>query len=94
MQFITVRDLRTKPAEIWKKLPEAREMIITNNGKPIALLTPISDTTLEETLFSARKAGAIQAMKKMQEISLGNGNSKISDEEIQKEIDASRKGSK
>ena len=50
MKFITVRDLRTSPAQVWKDLPEEQEMVITNNGKPIALLTPISDRNLEETL--------------------------------------------
>ena len=46
MKFITVRDIRTSPAEIWKQLPEEQEMVITNNGRPIALLTPLSDDTL------------------------------------------------
>jgi antitoxin (DNA-binding transcriptional repressor) of toxin-antitoxin stability system len=38
MKFITVRDIRSSPAAIWKRLPEEQEMVITNNGKPIALL--------------------------------------------------------
>jgi len=49
MKFITVKDIRTTPAQIWKQLPEEHEMMITNNGKPIALLTPLSDANLEDT---------------------------------------------
>ncbi len=90
MQFVTVRDLRTRPAEIWKTLGEAREMVITNNGKPIALLTPISDSTLEETLSAFRKARAVQALNTMQEISRHNGNATMDDAAIQEEIDAVR----
>jgi antitoxin (DNA-binding transcriptional repressor) of toxin-antitoxin stability system len=91
MKFITVRDFRTSPAQIWQQLPSEHEMVITNNGKPIALLTPINDTDFEETIKTIRKARAIQALKQMQEISLKNQNSKMSDLEIQNEISAARK---
>jgi prevent-host-death family protein len=66
MKFITVRDLRTTPAQVWKALPEEQEIVITNNGKPIALLTPLTDTDLEDTLASVRRARAINAVKNMQ----------------------------
>lgn len=93
MKFITVRDLRTSPARVWKDLPEEKEMIITNNGKPIALLTPISDTSLEETLASIRKARAINAVKNMQQVSGANKNDELSGEEIDAEIQEVRKKS-
>ena len=90
MKFVTVRDIRTSPARIWRLLPEEQEMVITNNGKPIALLTPISDINLEETLKAVRTARAINAVKKMQDVSMRNGNISLSDEDIQKEINESR----
>jgi antitoxin (DNA-binding transcriptional repressor) of toxin-antitoxin stability system len=82
MKFVTVRDFRTSPSNIWKKLPSEREMIITNNGKPIALLTPLSDETLEDTVSAVRKAKAINAAGKMQEIAQSLGNDKMTLEEI------------
>ena len=92
MKFVTVRDFRTSPASIWRKLPSERELVITNNGKPIALLTPLNDETLEDTISAVRKAKAINAMKKMQEISLSLGNDKMTLEEINTIIkDARRK---
>ena len=91
MKFITVRDLRTSPARIWKELPEEQEMIITNNGKPIAMLTPVSDTNLEETVSSVRKARAINAVKQMQQSSLKRGLSDLSIEAIDNEISKARK---
>lgn len=90
MKFITVRDLRTSPARIWKELPTEQEMIITNNGKPIALLTPVGDTNLEETLSAVRRARAIQSVKKMQQTSMRRGTTELSASEIQAEIDQSR----
>ena len=82
MKFVTVRDFRTSPAAIWKKLPSEREMIITNNGKPIALLTPLTDDTMEDTVSAVRRAKAINAVKKMQEISFSLGNDKMTLDEI------------
>lgn len=90
MKFITVRDFRTSPAQIWKQLPTEQEFIITNNGKPIALLTPLTDETLEETIKTIRKAKAINAVKKMQEISIQKGTNTLSEEEIEKEIKRTR----
>ncbi|NMC61728.1 MAG: type II toxin-antitoxin system Phd/YefM family antitoxin [SAR324 cluster bacterium] len=91
MKFITVRDLRTTPALIWKELQDVQEMVITNNGKPIALLTPLSDVSLEDTLKAIRKARAINAVQKMQEISIKKGNTRLTEEEIEKEIKETRK---
>jgi len=90
MKFITVRDFRTSPAQIWRQLPIEHEMVITNNGKPIALLTPISDVDFEETIKTIRKVKAIHSIKQMQEISIQNKNSEMTDEEVQKEITESR----
>ncbi len=90
MKFITVRDLRTSPARIWKELPAEQEMVITNNGKPIALLTPVGDANLEETLAAVRRAHAIQSVKQMQQTSMSRGTTALSESEIQGEIDRSR----
>ena len=91
MKFITVRDFRTSSANIWKTLPEEQELIITNNGKPIALLTPLSDKTLEDTLSSIRRAKAINAVKLIQQQSIKNGTDKMTLEEINNEIKMARK---
>jgi antitoxin (DNA-binding transcriptional repressor) of toxin-antitoxin stability system len=91
MKFITVRDLRTSPAKIWKDLPDEKEMIITNNGRPIALLTPLSDENLEDSLKAVRQARAINAVKKLQSESIQNGGNRITEEDVEQEIIESRK---
>ena len=90
MKFITVRDFRTRPAQIWKELPNEEGMVITNNGKPMALLSPLSDHNLEETIGTIRKVKTINAVKKMHEISVSLGSDKMSLAEINKEIKAYR----
>ncbi len=90
MKFIAVRDFRTYPAKIWKELSKNGEMVVTNNGKPIALLTPLSDKNLEETINAYRKVKAIAAVQKMREISITQGTSKMTPDEINKIIKLSR----
>ncbi len=90
MKFIAVRDFRTYPAKVWKELSENGEMVVTNNGKPIALLAPLSDKDLEETISAYRKAKAISAVQKMREISMKQGTSKMTSHEINKIIKLSR----
>lgn len=90
MKFITVRDLRTSPAKVWEELPKEQEMVITNNGKPIALLTPLSDSTLEETVSAVRRARAANAVRQLQLIALKSGASSLTDEDVQVEIRAVR----
>ena len=91
MQFVSVRDFRTSSARIWKDLPKEKEMVITNNGRPIALLTPLTDKNLEETLSNIRQVQAINAVRKMQEISASLGNDKMTLEEINAIIADTRK---
>ncbi len=94
MKFITVRDLRTTPAQVWKDLPEEQEIVITNNGKPIALLTPLSDADMEDTVTAVRRARATAALKKIRSSSLKKGLSEMTTEEINKEIQEYRKSKK
>lgn len=94
MKFITVRDFRTTPAKIWKELGIEQELVITQNGKPIALLTPLSDSSMEETISAVRKARAVTAVKNIQEHSFQNKLSDLSLDEINKEIRETRKSKK
>jgi len=94
MKFITVRDLRTTPAQIWKELPGEQEIVITNNGKPIALLTPLSDADMEDTVAAVRRARAVTALKKIRNLAVSTGRSKMTMEEINKEIQEYRKSAK
>jgi antitoxin (DNA-binding transcriptional repressor) of toxin-antitoxin stability system len=91
MKFISVRDLRGKSAQVWKELPQEREMIITSNGRPIAIIAAISDSNLEESLSAFRQARAVEAVASLQRRSVEMGNDKITMGEIDAEIKAVRK---
>ena len=91
MKFVSVRDLRNKSGQLWKELPGEREMVITNNGRPIAILATISESNLEESLAAFRQARAVEAVASLQRRSIGQGTDKISMDEIDAEIRAVRK---
>ncbi|MDR1766017.1 MAG: type II toxin-antitoxin system Phd/YefM family antitoxin [Lachnospiraceae bacterium] len=55
MQFVTVRDFRNASKSIWAKVKNDGEIVITNNGKPTALLIHISENDFEETLQDIRR---------------------------------------
>jgi prevent-host-death family protein len=91
MKFVTVRDFRIRPGEVWKNLEKDEEVIITSNGKPIAMLTGISDVTFDETLKIFRRAKAELAVSRMRKAAARKGLSRISKEKIEAEIKAVRK---
>jgi len=91
MRFLSVRDLRGKSAEIWKRLPGEREMIITNNGRPIAILAAVNESNLEESLAAFRQARAVEAVASLQRRSVEQGTDKISMDEVEEEIKAVRR---
>ena len=66
MKFLSVRDLRSKSAQIWKELPGEREMVVTSNGHPIAILSAITEENLEESLVAFRQARAVEAVACLQ----------------------------
>jgi len=91
MKFLSVRNLRGKSAQIWKELPAEREMIITSNGRPIAILASISESNLEESLAAFRRARAVAAVASLQRRSVEQGTDRITMNEIDAEINAVRK---
>ncbi|HJU06543.1 MAG TPA: hypothetical protein VJ692_15450, partial [Nitrospiraceae bacterium] len=91
MKFITVRDLRGRPGEVWSRLARERDIVLTSNGKPIAILSAVSEETLEESLAAVRKARAVAAVEKIQSCSVAAGTDRLSLDKINDEIHAARK---
>ncbi|MBM3277489.1 MAG: type II toxin-antitoxin system Phd/YefM family antitoxin [Candidatus Handelsmanbacteria bacterium] len=92
MRFVSVRELRGKSAAIWKTLAAEKDLVVTSNGKPIAVLSATSEDTLEESLVAVRRARALAAVTAMQQTSVKAGTDRLSKKEIEAEIAAVRKG--
>ncbi len=91
MKFITVRELRGRSGQVWSKLARERNIILTSNGKPIAILSAVSEETFEESLAAVRRARAVAAVEQLQRQSVRAGTDKLSSAEIAAEVRASRK---
>ena len=86
MKFVTVRDLRGRSAEVWRELAIEHEMIVTSNGKPIAILTSTSEETFEQSLREVRRARAMKAVSEIQQRSVANRLDTLSEDDIETEI--------
>ena len=90
MHFYTARDLRTIPKNIWESLSESGELVITNNGRPTALMLDISENSFEEVIKAVRQAKAMRAFNNMRGKAAARGF--MSEKEIKAEIQAYRRG--
>lgn len=90
MKFLSVRDLKTKSSQVWKELPDKKEMVITSNGRPIAILSSINENNLEQVLSAFRRARAVEAVASIQYESVRKGTDKITMAEINDEIKLAR----
>ena len=86
MKFVTIRDLRSKSRQIQNDLPKCMEMVLTSNGKPIAIMTAISEESLEDSLAAIRRARAISAVTAIQIQGAKSGKFMIKSREIDSEI--------
>ncbi len=82
--------MRSKSSQIQRDLPKEKEMVLTSNGKPIAILSATSADKIEESLAMIRRVRAIMAVDYMQRRSVEVGTDRISLKEINKEIITAR----
>ncbi len=65
MKFITIRDLRGNTARIRRDLEAEREVVITANGRPFAVMTRVEPDKLEEEILAIRRARARAALSRI-----------------------------
>ena len=88
MNFYSVRDLRTDSKSMWADLNNGDEIIITNNGKPSALMIDIPDGGFDEIVQAVRQAKAMIALNSARRRAAREGF--LSDDEIGSIIDEAR----
>ena len=89
MRFVSVRELRGRSADVWRTLADEKDLVVTSNGKPIAVLSATSEEHLEESLHGVRRARA--AVAAIQQASRRAGTDSLSLDEINAEIQAVRR---
>jgi prevent-host-death family protein len=86
MEFVTIRDLRLKPGEVWDKLRQQREIILTSNGRPVAVIAGVGENDVEETVAALRRARAQAAVSRLRRAAAERGVDKLTAAEIESEI--------
>ena len=92
MDFVTVRDLRIRPADVWRSLREKRDLVITSSGRPIAVMVEVGEgEDVEATLIALRRVRAQAAISRMRRSAAAQGLDRMTPEEIDAEIAAARR---
>jgi antitoxin (DNA-binding transcriptional repressor) of toxin-antitoxin stability system len=90
MKLINSRDLKQKTSDAWRLLGKEGELVVTSHGKPIALITNITEGDIEPTIRALRRAKAQVAVSNMRRKAKKAGLEKMTEEEIEAEIKAVR----
>lgn len=88
MNFYSIDELCTKFNNILEELNNGKEVIITNNGKPSAIMINIPDGNLDEMIQIIRQVKATIALNNMRLKASQDGFK--SDEEIESLINEAR----
>ena len=91
MKFIAIRELRSKTASIRQDLAQAREIVLTANGRPFAVMTPVSPDTVEEEIQAIRRARTRAAIDALRAAAKTTGVDSMTMEGIDAEIAAARR---
>jgi hypothetical protein len=87
MNYIGVSDLK-KSKNVWGMLAREKELVLTRDGRPSALIVEISPEGLEESVAAIRRALFSQAVSNVRRRVAANPPS---EKEIEEEIQAVRK---
>jgi hypothetical protein len=91
MRSVAVREFRVNSGRVWRLLKKSGRMVVASRGKPIALLTDLHNSTMDQELrIDAFARGAV-ALSKLREHAHKQGLAHLGQTEIEAEIKKSRK---
>ncbi|MBI2914285.1 MAG: type II toxin-antitoxin system Phd/YefM family antitoxin [Firmicutes bacterium] len=84
MKFVSLRDFRTRTSDIRKDLSIQHEIVLTANGRPIAIIAQVDEDNFEERLKALRRSRARAILDRIQAKAKARGVDKLT----MKQIDA------
>ena len=87
MSYLTVKDLK-QTRSLWKQLSAERELVITRDGKPCAILVEVNADSCDESLAEIRRGLFSSAVSRIRRKA---NNQSISSVEVEAQIAESRK---
>lgn len=85
MKFISLRELRNRPGAI-RELAQKEDLVLTADGKPIAILMGIENDDVEQAALILRQARAQHALTRMRSQASRSGVAQLSTRAIKAEI--------
>lgn len=90
MKFVSTRELRNRPGYV-RELAQKEDLVLTVEGKPIAILLGIEEQDLEETALVLRQAKAQRALSRMRQQASRQGITQAAPGVVEAEIRAVRR---
>ncbi|MCL2093595.1 MAG: hypothetical protein FWH12_05290 [Treponema sp.] len=90
MEFLSVREFSAYPKKTREVLKKNGKIVLTNNGKPSMLVLDIAGKNFEVLLGTLNRAEALNTLEKIQMQSVRAGLNKMTLDDINAEIKASR----
>ena len=91
MTFVSIRDMRTRPGEVWQQLQDDGDLIVTSSGRPFALMIATAGEDIEDLMLALRRARAQVAVSRLRKQAAKQGLAQLSAAEIESEIGQARK---
>jgi antitoxin (DNA-binding transcriptional repressor) of toxin-antitoxin stability system len=85
MKFVSTRELRNRPGAV-RELAQKEDLVLTADGKPIAILLGIEHDDLEETTLIIRQTKAQRALSHMRRQAARSGAVNLSPRQLEAEI--------
>lgn len=82
MKFVSLRDFRTRTADIRRALGAAHEIVLTANGRPFAILAQVDEHNFEERLRALRRSRAHALVDRIRAKAKARGVDKLTVEQI------------
>ena len=79
MKIESLRDVKANLSRIVKKLPSDRSVVITKNGRPCAVLFPVTEDTDIESMVLAQNKEFWQLMDSVHREGVKKGFTKLED---------------
>lgn len=90
MHTLSIRELRNRPGAAQEELTREGELLLTSNGRPVAVMLAVDGASLDETLEVLRRARGQLALSKLRRQAAGQQLERLTDDEIEREIAETR----
>ena len=82
MKFISIRDLRNNTRALRRDLQADREIVVTANGRPIAVMTRVDPDTVEQEILAIRRARTQAALSRVRTHARSEGLDRLTMDQI------------